>query len=135
MTHLYLIRGLPGSGKSTIAKKLVEHNPTIVHLEADMYFIQEDGSYVWNVLNIGSAHQWCQSKTDENLFHGKSVVVSNTFTTKNELKPYFVIAKKYDIVPTVVLCMNQFGSIHNVPLDTLLKMKARFEYDISSFFE
>jgi predicted kinase len=37
MKQLFLLRGLPGSGKSTIAKSLV--NKDYCHKEADMYFV------------------------------------------------------------------------------------------------
>ena len=34
---LILVRGIPGSGKSTRAKMMQELNPALVHLEADMW--------------------------------------------------------------------------------------------------
>jgi hypothetical protein len=61
--------------------------------------------------------------------------VSNTFTTKKELQPYFDIAKEYGIIPTVILCQNSFGSVHNVPEETLKRMADRFEYDIGELYE
>ena len=39
MKAIYLLRGLPGAGKSTVAKRLGGE-----HYEADMYFMQ-DGEY------------------------------------------------------------------------------------------
>jgi len=61
-------------------------------------------------------------------------VVSNTFTTIKELRPYFDIAKELNIVPTVLLVQGNFKSVHNVPEKTLQKMKARFQYDISELY-
>jgi adenylate kinase family enzyme len=43
-SRLIIIRGLPGSGKSTFAKSYFNG---YIHLEADMYFVQPDGSYDW----------------------------------------------------------------------------------------
>jgi predicted kinase len=133
MSKLILIRGLPGSGKSTLAKSMrIDEN--YVHLEADMYFMK-NGEYVFNQNKLHSAHEWCQNKTDLHLSNHINVIVSNTFTTLNELRPYFEIAKMYDIIPTVIYCQNQFESIHNVPEETIEKMKKRFVYDLTSLFE
>lgn len=123
---LVLIRGLPGSGKSTLAKSL----NGFIHMETDQYWGKD---YAFDASKLGAAHAWCQEQTEYLLEEGEDVVVSNTFTTKKELKPYFEIAKKFNIAPTVILCQNDFGNTHNVPEATLTKMKARFEYDLSEF--
>jgi hypothetical protein len=65
---------------------------------------------------------------------GFSPVVSNTFTTIKEMRPYFDLAKEFDIVPTVMVVQNEWGNVHNVPEETLAKMKARFQFDISELF-
>lgn len=124
---LLLVRGLPGSGKSTLAKNLIGW---YWHIETDQFWMQ-DGEYKFDASKLGEAHAWCQEKTRKLLTDGFSPVVSNTFTTKKELKPYFDIAKEFDIVPTVILCQSSWGNIHNVPEETLKRMAARFEYDIS----
>lgn len=126
---LILIRGLPGSGKSTLASILAK-SIGAKHYEADQYFIQEDGSYKWSADKIRHAHEWCQKSTLNELTLGNSVIVSNTFTTKSELQPYLEIAKQFNIVPTVILMQNEYGSIHDVPNSTIEKMKNRFQYDI-----
>lgn len=123
MTSLTLIRGLPGSGKSTLAKNL----DVAIRLEADQFFIVLD-KYVFDVNKLHAAHEWCQTNTDNCLGNGFSVVVSNTFTTKKELLPYFEIAKKHGIIPNVITCNGEFGSIHNVPEETMNKMRQRFDY-------
>ena len=132
---LILVRGLPGSGKSTIARSLSDGTWTR-HLETDMYWINTiTGEYEFVPERIKDAHLWCQKGVDHILNQGYSVAVSNTFTQKWELQPYFEIAKKYGIIPQVILCQNQFKNIHNVPEEVLVKMKDRFEYDISELFE
>jgi len=49
---LYIVRGIPGSGKSTFAKTLGGN-----HYEADMYFIGESGNYNFDPTKIKDAHQ------------------------------------------------------------------------------
>ena len=128
---LTLVRGLPGSGKSTLAKSL-DVELTSQHIETDMYWGE---NYNFDASKLRQAHQWCLNQTRGFLTHGLDVIVSNTFTTKKELLPYFELAKEYELVPQVVLCQAQYGNIHNVPQQTLDRMKARFEYDISELYE
>ena len=129
MVKLILIRGLPGSGKSTLAKQIQEGG-LLAHLEADMYFVNEDGQYIFDATQLYRAHQWCQQQTFAYLKTGLSVIVSNTFTTQKELQPYLDMATELGITPQVIICQGEFGSVHNVPEETLLKMKQRFQYDI-----
>ena len=131
MTSMILVRGLPGSGKSTIAKNLIGF---YMHVEADMFWINDQGEYEFDPKRIGEAHTWCQNRTYELLAAGFNVVVSNTFTTKKEMRYYFEMARDFDCVPQIVLCQGQYGSIHNVPQEALDRMAARFEYDVSDLY-
>ena len=132
---LILVRGLPGSGKSTLAKQLVDGIHNAFHYEADMYFLQSDGTYQYDPQKISDAHKWCQHETKLDLDAGLSVVVSNTFTTTRELRQYFEIASEVGIVPSVILLQNNYGSIHSVPDDAMRRMKDRFQYDISELIQ
>jgi len=131
MTTLTLLRGLPGSGKSTLAKKMKSF--AMEHFEADMFFMK-DGVYRFDPNQLADAHDWCRSETEECLYHGKDVIVSNTFTTMREMKPYIEMANRYKATVAIYLCQGQFGSIHNVPDEAMQRMKARFVYDISPLF-
>lgn len=125
---LILVRGLPGSGKSTIAKQLGG-----IHLEADMFFMR-DGEYEFDANRLREAHEWCQKQTRYWLSVSDLVAVSNTFTTVKELRPYFDIAQEFGIVPNVIVAQGDFGNIHNVPEETLERMQARFAYNISELY-
>lgn len=132
---LYLIRGIPGSGKSTLAETICNGTwGNCTHNEADMFFVK-DGVYKFDYNKIREAHEWCLEKTESDMAKGYSVVVSNTFTTSRELNPYFDIALLYGIMPTVITCNSNWGNTHNVPEDTLAKMKERFQHDISWLIE
>ena len=122
MAKLILVRGIPGSGKSTYAKKLGLVN----HFEADMYFIK-DGSYRFDPSQIKEAHEWCQSQTREAIKRGDSVVVSNTFTQHWEMKPYLDMAEELGIEVRVIRMTTDFGNIHGVPEVVIDNMKERFE--------
>jgi predicted kinase len=128
--QLIIVRGIPGSGKSTFASSL-----GIPHYEADQYFVGADGVYRFDFSKLGEAHRQCRVSVGKALLSGKSVVVSNTFTTLNELRPYFEGAKEYGIIPTVITMNGDFGSIHGVPEDKMQAMRDRFCHDISPLFE
>jgi len=119
---LTIVRGLPGSGKSTYAKKL-----GCLHLEADMFHYY-DGEYQFSLVNHSRSHEICQKMVDTamsaNVMH---IVVSNTFTLLHDLQPYFDMAKSngYDI--EIIRMESNYGSIHNVPSDIIDIMKNRFE--------
>jgi predicted kinase len=134
MTSLTLIRGMPGSGKSTLAKALKQGKMAVEHFEADQFFYK-DGKYEFDGMRIRQAHEWCQRSTDDALFYKFDVIVSNTFTTNKEMKPYFEMAKKYSIIPHVIHCQTEYGSIHGVPPEVLVKMRERFSYDLKPLYE
>jgi predicted kinase len=122
---LTICRGIPGSGKSTFAKTLGGQ-----HYEADMFFIDEEGNYNFDVSKIKDAHQWCQSivKTDMILEYPK-IVVSNTSTQEWEMEPYFKLAKEYGYTVFTIVVENRHGGVnqHGVPEDKLEQMRNRFE--------
>lgn len=133
---LIIIRGIPGSGKSTLAKKIqaimIDEGLTYEHLEADMYHMV-DGIYKWTPENVGGAHAWCLKSVKDCLSNNGFCIVSNTFTTKKELKPYFELIPKEQI--EVIEATGKYQNIHSVPVETLRKMSERYETDISSLYD
>ena len=135
MKELILLRGLPGSGKSTFAKKLVEHDFLIC--EADKYFIDViTGEYKFDASKLKDAHRYCHDIVEtymaDSLIHDqwyREIVVSNTFTQEWEMKPYFELAEKYGYRVYSLIVENRHGGInqHGVPEDKLEQMKNRFE--------
>lgn len=128
MKNLYLIRGLPGSGKTTFAANLSwALNST--WWEADQFFVTEEEGYKWDASKIEEAHRWCKSMCERGMVAGEDhVVVSNTFTTEKEMQPYLDMAEKYGYRATTLIVENRHGgkNIHDVPEATIQKMRNRF---------
>jgi predicted kinase len=122
---LVLIRSVPGGGKSTLARnKYVTQG--FAHFEADMYFMR-GGEYQFNPSLLGQAHFWCQKMTEDNLKAGRSVVVSNTFTTHREIAPYVKMAKDMGIEVKIIHAQGNFKNVHNVPEEALTRMRNRWQ--------
>lgn len=119
---LVLIRGLPGSGKTTLAGTY----QGFCHYEADQYFVDAQGTYRFDECKLAEAHQWCQRHTHDALAAGYSVVVSNTFTQPFELLPYFNMALTLQVNLCLVEATGAWKSVHPVPDDIIKLMKARW---------
>lgn len=123
---LYIVRGLPGSGKSTFAETIT---PRYAICTADDYHM-EDGIYNWKPENVSKAHEKCREKC-EALMKAKTpkITVANTSTTAKEMKPYFDLAIAYGYAVFSIVVENRHKGVntHNVPEVTLKNMRARFD--------
>ena len=128
MKKLILLRGLPGNGKSTFAKSLV--NKDYCHKETDMYFVDGDGNYKFEPSKIKDAHAWCKEEVEFLMKYEHSpIVVSNTFTQEWEMNDYYKMAEELGYMVFSLIVENRHGgkNIHGVPDDKLEVMKNRFE--------
>jgi adenylate kinase family enzyme len=129
MKQLILLRGLPGSGKSTVAKLFDK----ALHFEADMYFLDADGNYQFDASKIKNAHNWCRhSVMDAMREEHPIVVVSNTFTQEWEMEVYYLLAEElgYRVTSMIVENRHEGKNIHGCPDDKIEQMKTRFEISL-----
>ena len=125
MNNLILVRGVSGSGKSTIAPMF--ENAVLV--STDDFFLDEYGEYIFDANSLVINHQFCQlavrmmMQDDEKL-----IVVHNTFTADWEMDAYFDLAKKYGYTVHTIIVENRHGSenVHDVPQDVVKAQKERF---------
>ena len=122
---LYIVRGIPGSGKSTFAKTL-----GVIHYEAYMFFIDPTtGEYKFDGSKIKLAHSWCMIQTQKAMVNDEpKIVVSNTFTQEWEMETYFKLAEENGYKVFTIIVENRHGNTneHNVPEDKIEQMKNRF---------
>lgn len=134
---LYLIRGVPGSGKSTFTKHIWNDYAIC---EADQYFIDKTTKeYKFDYSKIKEAHAWCQEQVEIKMKDNQineqyypEIAVSNTFTQEWEMEPYFKLAEKYGYKVFTLIVENRHGGVnqHGVPEDKVQAMKNRFQIQL-----
>jgi predicted kinase len=132
MKDLILLRGVPGSGKTTFAESLIRGRDA-VHCEADQSFIDEAGVYRFDPTRLREAHEECQAKCRQAMEDGcELIIVSNTFTMEWELEQYLEFAREYDYRTFSIIVENRHGgdNIHGCPPEKVDVMRARFEVKI-----
>jgi len=130
MNEVHLFRGIPGVGKTTLARRM-----TNFVLAADDFFESPEG-YKFNPMNIGEAHADCQMR----FFcccetKAKTIAVTNTFVKNWEIEFYLRVANSfgYSIFvhefaahsDTLRKCAKR--NVHGVPLEVCERMIADFE--------
>ena len=141
--NLVLVRGLPGSGKSTFASNLEGiladvYYFDVMHIEADMYFVRPDGCYDFNYKFLGKAHDWCFNeavgfihKVGDLLYpEPECVIVSNTFTQEKYMQKYISafdekLGGSFNLY--IIECKGDYGSIHHVPEEVISSMEDKWE--------
>lgn len=123
MADLYLIRGVPGSGKTTLAETLLESGVVDAHYEADFYMCDREGGYAFDASKLRQCHDLCLGHTSLALSRGLAVAVSNTFTRIWEMQPYLDLGYR----TAVIHCEGRFKNVHGVPSEKVEEMRRRFE--------
>lgn len=132
---LYIVRGIPGAGKSTLGNKIKNAlnqqagYEICGEFENDLFFtkkINGQDVYEWNPKRMGAAIHWCEENVRKFLEDGNDCVVANTFTTLSEMRPYIEMANELGVDYVVIKCDGGFQNVHSVPEASLEKMKARW---------
>ncbi|NXL81479.1 N4BP2 protein, partial [Leptocoma aspasia] len=92
---LVLLRGVPGSGKSYLARNLLEDNPGGVILSTDDYFYKH-GQYHYDPDCLGEAHDWNRKRAKEAFeMQISPIIIDNTNIQAWEMKPYVTLAQQF----------------------------------------
>lgn len=141
--RLILMRGLPGSGKSFLAKQIAADNGQSEDCiaSADDYFMK-DGKYQWDPDKLRDAHGSCKRKVRRLMKEAAPlVIVDNTNTKRREMKAYVYMAIEfgYDVefaTPDtswawdVDQCCER--NTHGVPKPAIQAMAKRFDKKVTA---
>lgn len=123
-----------------------------------MYFEDSQGNYNWDGDKIKDAHNWCKHQVEGFMMDsdGKGfknvaisspagycsefyswenfnkIFVANTFTQEWEMTAYNELAKKFGYTVFSIIVENRHNgqNTHNVPPETITKMKDRFQIQL-----
>ncbi|MDE1925129.1 MAG: ATP-binding protein [Patescibacteria group bacterium] len=100
MKIAYIMRGVPGSGKSTVAKRIADSGG-VIH-STDSYFYK-DGRYQFDLSLLGEYHQKNLQVFSESVCKGVPVVVcDNTNVKREHWEPYAQVARNAGYIVAVV---------------------------------
>ena len=130
---LWIVRGLPESGKSTIAAKLAPlHN-----YAADDYFEQRalanGTSYAeeWSSSDLEEAHMWCRARCAHAMQDAHpDVAVHNTFVERAHIQPYLDLAQKYGYTVHVMVVEKNHNNHndHKIPAQSIQRMASKWQH-------
>ncbi|XP_054058362.1 NEDD4-binding protein 2 isoform X2 [Rissa tridactyla] len=133
---LVLLRGVPGSGKSYLARILLEDNPGGIILSTDEYFYKH-GQYHYDPDCLGEAHDWNRKRAKEAFeMRISPIIIDNTNIQAWEMKPYVTLAQqfKYKVIFREPDTWWKFKpkelerrNIHGVSKEKIKRMLERYE--------
>jgi len=140
---VYIIRGAPGTGKTTEASKIMDEDENVVHCSADNYFYEvaalNSTSYLkeFKPWLVGKAHQFCWGAFIHALvvMGEETIIVDNTNTYKWEYENYVLLAEQLGYeVEIITTDMSESAEVyherntHGVPLEVIERMLREFEH-------
>ncbi len=121
--RLQIIRGLPGSGKTTLA---LQRYPQLMRIETDMVFNRE-GAYRFTMELNEKAVKWFLKSVENFCIQGFDFVTTGVFSAHTErLSTVIETALQYGYEVFIKSLTTNYGSIHGVPKEHLDAMKESF---------
>jgi predicted kinase len=134
---LVIVRGLPSSGKTTIAKILTANQG--VAISVDEFMTTPNGEYEFSKNAFIEAQRQCKNLCQD-LMQSETdlIVIHNTMAQAWEAEPYFDMAREYGYLVQV---MNLYDggltdaelasrSVHSMPIHLIQKTRQRWDIDI-----
>lgn len=141
--RVFVMRGLPGEGKSSMTKALCKWlrpqigQANVVVVSTDLFWYDEDDNYNFDISKLSEAHAWCLN-TYHDLLVGKIpvIIVDNCNIHAWEAAPYMqlAIAHHYDPALIDVVAVSPSMDVfarqrHGVPWKTWANMKRAREVE------
>lgn len=129
MPSLIILRGLPGSGKSSLAKVLSEDQWPVYSI--DSYFTDPvTKEYKFQFDKNHLAYKNCESQTERAMIaNTEKIFIDNTFTLEWEMEPYFKLASMYNYTVYVMTVENRHKgkNVHHIDETQIMKMAEKYK--------
>ncbi|KAL5005692.1 hypothetical protein ScPMuIL_016850 [Solemya velum] len=142
---MFIMRGVPGSGKSTIVRDLVKKYPDAVVCSADHYMHSEnDNEYKFDANNLREVHEKCQQKAQSSCeIYCPVIVIDNTNIRRWEMKKYLELARSYNYIVIMVVPRTDWKmdpnecarrNVHDVPAEIIQRKINDFEDAVPIYY-
>lgn len=141
--ELFIMRGVPGSGKSSLAREMKrDYHDEGQILSTDDFFIR-DGLYCFDASKLQEAHQWNIDRAEMNMqANATPIFIDNTNTHRWEAKPYVELALFHNYSIAFIEPHTQWWldrdtdelarrNTHGVSKQVIQRMIDNWEFDIS----
>lgn len=125
---LFLIRGLPGAGKTTFAEALMQEGDVLV--ATDDFLMNDQGEYEWSPEKLKEAISLSHTKAQEAMKQGVSrIFVPAVFDKAEHMQQYYALAGQYGYRVFSIVVENRHGgtSIHPVSEETIKHFREEFD--------
>lgn len=129
MPTLHIFRGLPGSGKSTQARKLAAELGAIF-IEADMFHVS-DGTYCFNIRRARDVCRDMPHLIGVFTAYGMDIVYAGVLPTEKAIHHIADPCHSWGYDIRITTCREEYGNIHSVPNDVLESMRKCFQPNIT----
>jgi predicted kinase len=129
MNSLILLRGLPGSGKTTLAKELSEDAKYPV-FSVDDYFTGLNGEYIFEFDKNHLAYKQCEENARASMQNRiPKIFIDNVFSLEWEMEPYFKLASEFNYRIFVLTVENRHKgrNIHQISDEQIQKMAQKYK--------
>ncbi|CAD6201428.1 GSCOCG00000228001-RA-CDS [Cotesia congregata] len=143
---IVLMRGLPGSGKSTEARNLISttlaKDPSIYVFSTDDFFqLHNRGVYTYDPTKLSEAHSRNHSRVSNAMISGRTpIIIDNTNLQIWEMRPYVIMAADNGYIIEVLETNTSWAdnvnelarkNTHGVPKEKIRIMLDRYEKGIT----
>lgn len=143
---MVIIRGLPGSGKSYLARNIAhladEEDAAQFVFSTDDFFMKKGRIYDFDPMKLSDAHAFNQQQVSKAVKDGISpIIIDNTNTQCWEMRPYVILAVQYGYFIEVLEPNTRWAfnvneltkrNVHNVPRQSIQRMMERFDRNITA---
>jgi predicted kinase len=128
MKYLYILRGCPGAGKTTIAESL---NGSICC--ADDYFTDANGNYNFDKSKLYENHKKCYALAESYMLNNtEKIIIANTNIEVKDVKKYKNLGEFYGYTVFILTIENwhKNDNVHNVPTDKIIQFEQKLRRSI-----